>query len=34
MSVPAFFEHFGLDAIRWIGPVACDAAAGETLLGD
>ncbi len=34
ISVAAFFEHFGLDPIRWIGPVACNPDAGEELLGD
>ena len=34
MSVPAFFEHFQLDPIRWIGPVSCDASRGEELIGD
>lgn len=32
MSVPAFFDHFGLDPIRWIGPVTCNPEAGEELL--
>jgi hypothetical protein len=32
ISVAGFFDHFGLDPIRWIGPVACDGAAGEELL--
>lgn len=33
MSVPAFFDYFGLDPIRWIGPVTCNPEAGEELLG-
>jgi len=34
MSIPGFFEHFGMDAIEWVTPVKPDISRGERFVAD